>query len=141
MALGLPFAAAGASSATGMLRIGSWMPAHYPGENHHMKRLFLVSVVSALSLYGMNSAFAADTYNEPPAGDPQVQQCKVYSNNKWEGGTDKSPIAGQTKAEAFCTCMWNETPDDFKGSLAKFSETAKGAATNAVCEKYSDWHG
>jgi hypothetical protein len=37
--------------------------------------------------------------------------------------------------------MWNETPDDFKGNLVAFSETAKGAATNKTCEKYSNWEG
>jgi hypothetical protein len=106
-----------------------------------MNRLLLSSLVSAVSLFVASSAFAAGTYNEPPAGDAQMQQCKVYSMDKWEGGGASSPIAGQSKAEAFCTCMWNETPDDFKGSLAKFSETAKGAATNATCETYSNWHG
>jgi hypothetical protein len=106
-----------------------------------MNRPLLLSFVTVLSLYAAGSAFAAGTYNDPPAGDAQFRECKTYSMNKWEGGGDKSPLAGQSKAEAFCTCMWNETPDDFKGSLAKFSETAKGASTNEVCEKYSDWHG
>jgi hypothetical protein len=35
--------------------------------------------------------------------------------------------------------MWNETPEDFKGDLAKFSETPQGAAMNKTCEKYADW--
>lgn len=48
-------------------------------------------------------------------------------------------MKGQSKAQAFCTCMWNETPEDFKGSLAKFAETAKGKSTNKICEKHSDW--
>ncbi|MEI6558852.1 MAG: hypothetical protein WCO00_10640 [Rhodospirillaceae bacterium] len=103
-----------------------------------MTRLIL-SVLSAVFLFATSAAFAADEYAVVPAGDAQYIQCKAYSMKKWEGGGDASPIAGQTKAEAFCVCMWNETPDDFKGSLAKFSETAKGAATNKICEKYSNW--
>ena len=82
----------------------------------------------------------ADEYNTVPAGDPQFAQCIVYSAKTYEGGTNASPIAGQNKQTAWCTCMWNETPDDFKGDLAKFSETAKGAATNKTCEKYANWN-
>jgi len=59
---------------------------------------------------------------------------------RWEGGGESSPIPGQSKAEAFCTCLWNETPDDFKGGLAKFSESDKGAKINKICEKYSNWY-
>lgn len=72
-----------------------------------------------------------------PAGDKQYSDCLKWAKSQYEGGDAKSPIAGQTKA--WCTCMWNETPDDFKGSLGKFSETAKGKATNKICEKYADW--
>ena len=46
---------------------------------------------------------------------------------------------GQTKAQAFCRCVWNETPEDFRGDLAKFAESAKGKSINATCEKHSDW--
>jgi hypothetical protein len=81
----------------------------------------------------------ADEYNAVPAGDPQFAQCIVYSQKVYEGGATASPIPGQNKQTAWCTCMWNETPDDFKGDLAKFSETAKGAATNKTCEKYANW--
>lgn len=35
--------------------------------------------------------------------------------------------------------MWNETPDDFKGNLATFADSAKGKKTNALSEKYADW--
>lgn len=103
-----------------------------------MNRL-LLTVVSALSLCAATAAFAGDEYNTVPAGDAQYKACKTYSMSKYEGGEEKSPIAGQNKAEAWCTCMWNETPDNFRGSLAKFSETAKGASTNAICEKYANW--
>lgn len=103
-----------------------------------MSRLFL-SVFSAFFLFGAQSALAGGDYNDPPAGDVQYKNCKIYSMKKWEGGGESSPIPGESKAEAFCTCMWNETPDDFKGGLAKFSETAKGAKINAICEKYSNW--
>lgn len=40
---------------------------------------------------------------------------------------------------AACTCLWDETPDDFKGSLTRFAETAKGKSTNQICEKHSGW--
>ena len=82
----------------------------------------------------------ADDYTAVPAGDAQFAQCIVYSAKVYEGGTNASPIAGQNKQTAWCTCMWNETPDDFKGDLAKFSETAKGAATNKICEKHANWN-
>lgn len=98
----------------------------------------LMIIVSAFALCAAGSAFA-DEYNAVPAGDAQFAQCKSWSLNKYTGGNDKSPIAGQTKVEAFCTCMWNETPDDFKGNLAAFAETTKGAAMNKTCEKYSSW--
>lgn len=85
------------------------------------------------------AAMAADEYNTVPAGDAQYAACLKYSAKVYEGGDAASPIKGQSKAQAWCTCMWNETPDDFKGSLAKFSETAKGKSTNQTCEKYADW--
>ncbi|MBF0269160.1 MAG: hypothetical protein HQL44_11265 [Alphaproteobacteria bacterium] len=99
----------------------------------------MIMLAALFSLSVSSAAFAADEYNKVPAGDAQYKACKAYALKKYEGGEEKSPIAGQTKAEAWCTCMWNETPEDFKGSLAKFSETAKGAKTNKICEKYSNW--
>jgi hypothetical protein len=102
-----------------------------------MKSQLLTALAVSLSM--ATYAHALD-YNEVPAGDEQFKQCKIYAMSKWEGGGEASPIPGQSKAEAFCICMWNETPDDFKGSLAKFSETEKGAKTNALCEKHSNWH-
>jgi hypothetical protein len=105
-----------------------------------MNRL-LVSIASLFLAFSAASAFAADEYNDVPAGDAQYKQCKTYASKLgWEGGNAKSPIAGQTKLEAFCTCMWNETPDDFKGNLATFAESAKGKKINNICEKYSNWH-
>jgi len=103
-----------------------------------MNRVIL-TLASLLALGAASTAFAADEYNAVPNGDAQFKQCKIYSMAKYVGGGESSPIAGQSKAEAFCTCMWNETPDDFKGDLAKFSETSKGASTNKTCEKYSNW--
>ncbi|MEI6987575.1 MAG: hypothetical protein WCK65_15780 [Rhodospirillaceae bacterium] len=103
-----------------------------------MNRLFL-TVLTTLFLLATSSAFAGDEYNAVPVNDAQYAQCITYSLKKWEGGGDKSPIADQTKVEAFCTCMWNETSDDFKGNLAKFSETPRGAVINKTCEKYSNW--
>ncbi|MBF0424779.1 MAG: hypothetical protein HQL66_03045 [Magnetococcales bacterium] len=84
-------------------------------------------------------AFAAGSYNDVPSSDPQFQQCIAYANANYQGGSAASPIPGQTKAAAFCECMWNETSDDFRGNLAKFSETEKGKRINKICEKYSNW--
>jgi hypothetical protein len=103
-----------------------------------MKRS-LLAAASLLMIGTASVAFAGDEYNTVPSGDAQYAQCLAYTLTKYEGGGEKSPIKGQTKAEAFCTCMWNETPDDFRGNLAKFAETAKGAKTNKICEKYSNW--
>lgn len=99
----------------------------------------LATLVSAFLLSSATSVLAADEYNPVPPGDKQYAACLVYSNKNYEGGNERSPVKGQTKAEAFCSCMWNETPDDFKGSLARFSETAKGKSTNRICEKHSNW--
>lgn len=96
-------------------------------------------LVPALVLCAGAAALAATDYNAPPAGDKQYAACISYSNKNYEGGNEKSPVKGQSKAQAFCTCMWNETPDDFKGSLARFAETAKGKSTNKICETHSDW--
>lgn len=94
---------------------------------------------AALLLAAGTSAWAAIDYNRPPAGDAQYRQCLSYSATVYEGGNEPSPIKGQTKAQAWCTCMWNETPEDFKGNLVKFAETRKGKETNKLCEKHSDW--
>ena len=105
------------------------------------KQMFSLAAAVAL-LCASTASFAADEYNKVPASDmPQYNQCLSYVNKKYEGGTEKSPIAGQNKSQAFCTCMWNETADDFKGNLASFSETPKGKKANDICEKYSDWGG
>jgi hypothetical protein len=82
---------------------------------------------------------ADDIYNIVPAGNGQYAQCLRYSGSHYEGGDAQSPRRWQSKAEAWCTCMWNETPGDFRGNLTKFSETANGKSTNRTCEKYVDW--
>lgn len=94
---------------------------------------------AVLALTGAATAFAQGGYNRPPMGDMQYAQCLVYADRLYEGGNEPSPVRGQTKAQAWCTCMWNETPDDFKGNLVRFAETRKGKETNKVCEKHSDW--
>jgi hypothetical protein len=82
---------------------------------------------------------AAYVYNSPPQGDKQVASCVRFFNKYYEGGTAASPVKGQSKAQAFCTCIWNETPENFKGSLATFAESAKGKTANTICEKHADW--
>lgn len=102
-----------------------------------MKKLVLA--VSVAALFAGGPALAADAYNKVPAGDKQYASCLSYANQRYEGGSEKSPIAGQTKVQAWCTCMWNETPDDFTGGLVSFSESSKGKQINKLCEKYADW--
>jgi hypothetical protein len=102
-----------------------------------MKILFHLAAATVALTFATSAM--ADEYNTVPAGDAQYQSCLKFSATQYEGGDAASPIKGQSKAEAWCTCMWNETPDDFKGSLGKFSETPKGKSTNKTCEKYSNW--
>ena len=94
-----------------------------------------LAAVALLTLGGIGAAHAQ--YNTAPAA--ALAACKSYANSKYQGGDEASPVAGQTKATAFCTCMWNETPDNFKGNLAAFADTAAGASTNKMCEKHSNW--
>lgn len=96
----------------------------------------LVAFSIALGTAGM--AFAQQ-YNTVPAGDKQYARCISYSMSKYSGGDKASLIPGQTLAQAWCTCVWNETPDDFGGDLVKFSESSKGQKTNKICEAYSGW--
>ena len=104
-----------------------------------MKNLFF-SAIAAACLFGFTgSALAEEEYNTVPAGDAQYKQCMVRVNKLYDGGSEKSPIAGQNKAQAYCTCLWNETPDDFKGNLSKFADSERGKKLDKVCTKYSDW--
>lgn len=97
-------------------------------------------LLAALIIFSAcHTAMAAEDYNKPPAGDKQYAACVKRSNDAYDGGNDQSPVRGQTKAQAFCTCLWNETPEDFTGGLAKFSETAKGKTLKTQCEKHADW--
>lgn len=99
----------------------------------------LIAMGMALAAALPAAARAAADYNSPPDGDKQYVSCIVSSNKNYSGGSEDSPIAGQTKAQAFCRCVWNETPEDFRGDLAKFADGAKGKSVNAICEKHSNW--
>ena len=102
-----------------------------------MKHLFLP--VFVLSVWTAGTALAAGGYNDAPWGDPQVVRCMSKAMSSYSGGTDPSKVAGQTKAQAWCECMWNETPEDFEGDLVRFSESSKGASINKKCERHSGW--
>jgi len=102
-----------------------------------MKRL--LTVAASLYLFAVAGAVHAQEYNKVPSDDPQYKQCLVRVNKLYEGGDEKSPIAGQNKAQAYCSCLWNETPDDFKGNLSKFADSEKGKKLDKVCTKYSNW--
>lgn len=101
-----------------------------------MKKTAFVLIASLLSA---NVAMAAGGYNDVPKNDAQFRQCVNYANKRYEGGNEPSPVPGQSKVVAFCECMWNETPDDFRGNLAKFAESEKGKKINKTCEKHSNW--
>ena len=91
-----------------------------------------------IALVALTGAASAQKYNDP--GDDRLYgQCLREAAKLYDGGNEPSPVRGQNKLQAWCTCMWNETPDDFKGSLVKFSETSRGKATNKICEKHSNW--
>ncbi len=87
------------------------------------------------------AAVAADVYDPVPAhGAVQYFGCVHNANETFTGGKAKSPIAGQSKAEAYCTCMWSESPQDFDGDLVKWGEkTKEGSKYKSICEKYSNW--
>ncbi|TXT34888.1 MAG: Uncharacterized protein FD135_5188 [Comamonadaceae bacterium] len=103
-----------------------------------MKKTLLTTLTLAL-LGTMGQALARGGYNDVPPGDAQYKQCIRYANSNYENGGESSPIPGQNKAEAYCECMWNETPDSFRGNLVKFAESDRGAKTNKICEKHSGW--
>lgn len=103
-----------------------------------MKKL-ISSVAAALLLCVSGSALAAGEYNDVPKGDKQYNQCLDWSAKRYDGGSEKSPIRGQNKMQAYCECMWNETPDNFRGNLITYAESAAGKKTNKVCSKYSNW--
>jgi hypothetical protein len=103
-----------------------------------MKHIFS-TLTASLLLAASGASLAATEYNAVPAGDPQYRQCLTHAARLYEGGKEKSPINGQTKEQAWCTCLWNETPDEFNGNLVKFSESAKGKRINKMCEAYADW--
>jgi hypothetical protein len=107
-------------------------------ERIDMRKYLRSTILATLSLAFVGTAFAVE-YNRVPAGDGQYRECLVYAARLYEGGDARSPVPGQTKAQAWCTCLWNETPDDFKGNLVTFSESAKGQRINKLCEKYADW--
>lgn len=104
-----------------------------------MKHAF-IALGTAMALVWSASVVAQTEYNTVPAGDAQYRQCLTYAAKLYEGGKDPSPIRGQNKEQAWCTCLWNETPDEFGGNLVKFSESAKGKRVNKICEAYSNWH-
>lgn len=100
----------------------------------------LLSVFASVTLISLSgSALAQEAYNPVPAGDVQYKECLVRVNKLYDGGSEKSPIAGQNKAQAYCTCLWNETPDDFRGNLSKFADSERGKKLDKLCTQYSKW--
>ncbi|NBP32650.1 MAG: hypothetical protein EBV08_05105 [Synechococcaceae bacterium WB6_1B_055] len=93
-----------------------------------------------LAISATISVVKAQEYNRVPSSDnAQCSECIKYINAEYEGGSLMSPYRGQTKAAAWCTCAWNETPEDFKGNLGKYAETTKGKALMKTCDQYANW--
>lgn len=103
-----------------------------------MKRLLQTLAFSLCSIAFAGAALAQE-YNRVPPNDPQYKQCLVRVNAIYDGGDERSPIAGQNKAQAYCSCLWNETPDDFRGNLSKFADSDRGKKLDRVCTRYSNW--
>lgn len=101
-------------------------------------KLTIATIAMAGSLFAL-AAHAQTEYNKVPSDDAQYRQCLRYASNRYSGGDDPSPIRGQSKVQAWCTCLWNETPDNFRGNLVNFSESTSGARVNKICEAYADW--
>jgi hypothetical protein len=111
---------------------------NHPRKGMTMKHL-LNTLAATCTLMFATSVAAQTVYNTVPADDVQYRQCLRYAATLYEGGKEPSPIRGQTKEQAWCTCLWNETPDEFNGNLVKFSESARGKRVNKICEAYSNW--
>lgn len=103
--------------------------------DHDMNK-FLNIFLSATFLM---ASTAATAYTIPPSSEKMYPQCVKAINDMYTGGNARSPIRNQTKAQAYCICLWNETPEDFKGNLAKFGESKRGAKIKRMCEKHANW--
>ena len=103
-----------------------------------MKR-FLTAVASAVLFAAAGPAFAQEEYNTVPAGDAEYKQCLARLNDLHTGGEERSSIRGQNNDQAYCSCLWNETPEDFKGNLSKFADSERGKRLDTMCTKYSAW--
>lgn len=99
----------------------------------------ILGVVAVLSMMAMTETVHGQEYKQVPAGDAQYAQCLSRAVTRYSGGQEPSRVAGQTKVEAWCTCMWNETSDNFQGDFVAFANTNQGAAMNRTCERYSGW--
>ncbi len=99
----------------------------------------LLTSLATTGLLVFSGIAIAQDYNTVPADDAQYEQCLERVNKLYEGGGQKSPVKGQNKAQAYCTCLWNETPDDFRGNLSRFADSAEGKKLDRLCTKHSNW--
>lgn len=100
------------------------------------------SILTAMALFGASSfAFAGDEY-KLAIGDAQFENCITKYKKKFpEGGDDKAPglSGGQTKAQAWCACVWHESGDNFTGDLYDWAENKASNSLYKSCENYSGW--
>ncbi len=110
-------------------------------ERFLKKRIFCIAAATiSFGFLSSSLKVSAQEYNRVPASDnSQYSQCITYINSNYQGGSLMSPYKGQTKAAAWCTCAWNETPEDFKGNLGQYAETNRGKALMKTCDEYSNW--
>lgn len=99
----------------------------------------ILGAVAVLSMTVFAGTAFGQEYKQVPSGDAQYAQCLSRAVTRYSGGMEPSRVPGQTKVEAWCTCMWNETSDGFQGDFVAFANTNAGAAMNRTCERYSGW--
>jgi len=73
-----------------------------------------------------------------PANAANLLACVKYVSKTYEGGEAPSPVAGQSKTQAWCSCFQREKPD-FAGDLGAYLETGPGKKTDTLCNRYADW--
>ena len=106
------------------------MPNHSSDLSNRKFRKINLCIAAATICFGFLSSslkVSAQEYNRVPSSDnSQYSQCIAYIN-------------GNYHAAAWCTCAWNETPEDFRGNLGQYAESNKGRALMKTCDQYSNW--
>ena len=62
----------------------------------------------------------------------------TYVSENYDGGEEPSPFKGQSKAQAWCACLFQKVPD-FADDLAHYLKTRNGKNVDDACNTYADW--